>query len=218
MRNQLYIIKLDSCENFSVYKSYVRLLSPDKQSHINGLRNNTSKRLSLLADVLIRYIASKFLNRKNKELWFDKNAYGKPYLVGFPEFHYNISHTKYMIAVGISDYPIGVDVERIQLAKLKIARRFFHEQELDYIFSHPRKIDKCFYEIWTKKEAYVKRDGRGMFLNFRAFNVMQDGINNIFETIEVNNYIVSICTKNNIRNEEVIKLYENQVLNLIKNL
>ena len=68
--------------------------------------------------------------------------------MGHPEWQFNISHTEGMLAIAISNVSVGVDVERIRNIGLKIARRFFTEQENKYI-----EVAKCqdtykrFFEI-----------------------------------------------------------------------
>ena len=61
------------------------------------------------------------------------NKYGKPEFAAHPEVHFNISHTRGAVLVGIHDQPIGVDIEHIRpvsertmmrLADVKTEREF----------------------------------------------------------------------------------------------
>ena len=56
----------------------------------------------------------------------------KPYFPAYPDFHYNISHSDGIVVCGISDHPIGIDIQRIPKNPdriMKIAKRFFSEEE-----------------------------------------------------------------------------------------
>ena len=43
-----------------------------------------------------------------------KGEHGKPYLKDFPHINYNISHTDGLVACGIGDRQLGIDVEKIR--------------------------------------------------------------------------------------------------------
>lgn len=54
----------------------------------------------------------------------------------------------------------------------RIASRFFTERELDYV----RKTGEAgFFEIWVRKEAYMKYTGEGMAYGFRNIETRSDG-------------------------------------------
>ena len=40
-----------------------------------------------------------------------KNEYGKPYFLDCP-YHFSITHTNFLVAIAVSDTPIGIDCER----------------------------------------------------------------------------------------------------------
>ena len=114
---------------------------------------------------------------------------GKPYLKG-EKIHFNLSHTEGFAVVCLSDTEIGVDCEKIDPAfapKIEaFSKRYFLENELSYL----KKNDfspSCFFEIWTKKEAMIKRDGlNGSYLK------KLDTTKHSFEIIKIDEYIISI--------------------------
>ena len=69
----------------------------------------------------------------------------------------SISHCQHMVAVCTSDKPVGIDIEKIDDTRNfeKIANRYFHGKEKEFFNENPTA--DAFYEIWTKKEAYLKR-------------------------------------------------------------
>ncbi len=114
---------------------------------------------------------------------------GKPHLKG-EKIHFNLSHTEGFAVVCLSDTEIGVDCEKIDPAfapKIEaFSKRYFLENELSYL----KKNDfspSCFFEIWTKKEAYIKKYG----LNAGALSKI-DTTKETFECMRVGEYIISI--------------------------
>ena len=52
---------------------------------------------------------------------FEYGEHGKPYIVGHPDIHFNISHCKEAVLCVTSPRPVGVDVEFIRLWTMKEA-------------------------------------------------------------------------------------------------
>lgn len=211
MKTELYFIELSEYENFTEYERYIKLLSLDKQTQVYKFRFEIDRKLSLLSDLFVRYLVCKILNLNNADLAFCKNAYGKPYLAGFPDFQFNISHTRSAIAIGISDKSIGVDIEKIKSSDLKIAERFFCKNEFDYILSSEERREKLFCKVWTEKEAYIKWVGKGLSIPLDAFDTTDTELSKILSSIEIDGYIVSVCGKMNFDKSELNKLNENQM-------
>lgn len=67
---------------------------------------------------------------------------------------------------------------------MKIAKRFFCDNEIKYITKAESEIDYRFFETWTKKESYVKYTGNGLSTPFKSFNVTAPDISdNFYHTI-----------------------------------
>jgi 4'-phosphopantetheinyl transferase len=72
---------------------------------------------------------------------------------------------------------IGVDVEKIRAERdcMGIAERFFSPWEAAALRRLPdQQRVPAFYRCWTRKEAYVKATGEGMFLPLDSFAVPVD--------------------------------------------
>lgn len=92
---------------------------------------------------------------------------GKPYLPGGPEF--SLSHGGDLAVLLISDTPCGVDVECADRAvseriRERVFQRIFQREEAD--------SERAFSWLWTRKEAVMKLDGRGLGLDPRCFSVL----------------------------------------------
>ena len=126
-----------------------------------------------------------------------KGPHGKPY---FEEsgIYFNISHTESLQAVAIGTSEVGVDIEKIRPVNLQVAKRFSKE-EYDYIKA--KDSTERFFEIWTKKEAYLKYKGTGISGGLNSFSVfeMPEKIN----TFVIDGYIISVCSKKDCKIEVV---------------
>ncbi|HPX83487.1 MAG TPA: 4'-phosphopantetheinyl transferase superfamily protein [Bacilli bacterium] len=96
-----------------------------------------------------------------KTLKFKYNKYKKPYL-NLPVY-FNISHSYDLIALVISKYEVGIDIEKVQTRKEKLADKIFSEEEMKEY--QENKSDSYLIKKWTEKEAYFKLLGTGLILN-----------------------------------------------------
>lgn len=159
-----------------------------RQMKADRLQKEPDKKLSLAAGMLARVGISRHLDIPPQEISFRRSKNGKPYAVGL-DIHFSISHSGTLAVCAISDKPVGIDVEQLKKVHLKVARRCFTEQEQAYVFEKKGSPQEKFFEIWTKKEAYVKMMGMGVS-DFLSFDVMK---NENIRTIHYEDYIISIA-------------------------
>lgn len=127
---------------------------------------------SILRDILSRYV-----DCTAKDLCFDRNPYGKPFLIqrgsaAPPAF--NMSHSGSVVLVAVSlECQIGVDVEQLRSFNNldDIARSHFTTRECAFIMGHaPQSRCHAFLKCWTRKEAYIKATGKGMSMPLDTFD------------------------------------------------
>lgn len=124
---------------------------------------------------------------------FGHNEHGKPFLMDYPDIHFNISHCKNGIAVAVSDQPIGIDIESYHQANDGLIRYTMNEEEQRIINTSDDPV-RTFTEFWTKKEAVFKLRGTG---------ITKEGIHELLQGDEVvethlnpeKQYVFSIATK-----------------------
>jgi 4'-phosphopantetheinyl transferase len=216
--NKLYFIKIDEDIDEHTFNFLLLLTSYEKQQKINNFRFDIDKKLSLFSDILVRYLACKSLNLANKDLHFAISEYSKPYLIGYRDFQYNISHTRSAIVVGVSNLTIGVDIEKIRKSHLKIAKKFFTYNEFDYILTESGNQDKLFYEIWTKKEAFIKWIGKGLSIPLISFDVTSEELKDKISTYQIDDYIISICSIIESNESNLIEMSEQELIGKVMNL
>lgn len=130
--------------------NYIKFLS---KKEIDILKKFFSK-------VLLHYIFTIKYGLKSKKIFVQKSKNGKLYLRGcYKNIFFNISHSKGLIAIAISNSEIGIDVENIKgSAYLKNIDKYdlvFQKKEIDFIKLAKNKYI-AFYKIWTLKESIVK--------------------------------------------------------------
>lgn len=125
---------------------------------------------------------------------FLKSEDGKPYIKNLPDFHFNISHSENAVAVAISDSEVGIDCEKLRNADLRVAKRRFTEKEYAYIIKDSSETDLRFFEIWTKKEAYLKFCGKGLTMPLNSFDVTDGSLDKSFHTYQKDVFFISVCT------------------------
>lgn len=121
-----------------------------------------------------------------------KDVRGKPYF-DCAGVHVSLSHSNGRCAAAISDAPIGVDIEynKSDSARaLRIAKRYFTSEEHEYVKEHP---EERFYEIWCKKESYIKYTGEGFSRALSSFSVLDSAM--CFSLFVLDNYTLCVCSK-----------------------
>lgn len=99
-----------------------------------------------------------------RQLSFHLGASGKPYIDNLP-VHFNLSHSGRLVACGISDQEIGVDIQEKRSGNhRRLWERFFTEEEKALLkcCCSVEEEETLFYRLWTAKEAYGKLTGRGL--------------------------------------------------------
>jgi len=163
-------------------------------------KTDTTNRIQLkeycskMGKLIVKNIARSLLGAKEETLVFESYEKGKPYFKNYPHFHFNISHSDNAVTVVVCDGAVGIDCEKIQKANPKLAKRFFTEKENAYINENPLESDTRFFEIWTKKEAFLKLSGKGITIPLDSFDVTDGSLNESFYTIKKGEVVISVCT------------------------
>ncbi len=146
--------------------------------------------LSKEADVysFAKKIAAEKYNIDTCKIQLAKGVHGKPFFENLTDFHFNISHSGELNVIAVSDKAVGIDIEKLRNADLRIAKRFCEDE---YNFIKQNAALSVFFEIWTKKEAYLKLLGTGISGGLNSFSVFK--IDKPLKTFEIDGYIISAC-------------------------
>lgn len=203
---KILAIVLDERLDNNIFNEMLNKISTEKADKIKKIRCYQNAVNKLLGDILVRYLICKNTNLTNNKLKFSQNEFGKPYLVN-QRMHFNISHSKNIVAVAISDTNIGIDIEstKIRAFELDIAKKYFCPNEYDAIISKQHS----FTSIWTKKESYIKFMGKGLKIPLNSFDVFDKSTDFSFTNIYVHDdFVCNICSSQiNIDSFYLIKDY-----------
>lgn len=137
----------------------------------------------------IKYILYKYYGYDFEKIDIQRTKNGKPYIKD-SKLNFNVSHsTDAIIAiVGLGYDSLGIDMEVLQNKdREKIIKRFFQKDEIAFINSSEDK-NLEFYRIWTKKEAYIKKNALNMTY-ISKINVLKEKV----YTFTIDNIIISVC-------------------------
>lgn len=140
--------------------------SPERKKRADRCRRFEDKLRCVTADALLKRVLD------TEEIQVGTNEWGKPYVVDRPDFYYNISHSGSYVVLAWGEAEMGIDVQqhRTGTNMYSVARRCFTEDEQTYMGDDPGR----FYEIWTKKESYLKYTGKGLCADMKSFSVMEE--------------------------------------------
>jgi len=154
-------------------------LIPQKRERIERLVHAEDVIRALMGERLIRDIARRELGIEAAAIRFDTNVYGKPFLAGYPDIHFNLSHSGRWVVCAVGANPVGIDVEQKGNADQEMAAGFFSEEERqDLAACSAADLRTHFYHLWTLKESFMKCTGKGFFADLDSFTIKirDDGI------------------------------------------
>lgn len=159
---------------------------------------------NLLGRIAIRSMILERFGIEPEDISFATNDYGKPYVEGIKDFHFNISHSNEWVVIVGNNSQVGIDIEKICTVDLEIAEQFFSMKEYEMLAKKSLDLRKIFfYDLWTLKESYIKADGRGLYIPLNSFSIVD--INNSFHVVGAQknyhfkqyefdrNYKLSVC-------------------------
>ena len=182
----------------SEYLAAYQNLDDIKRARIERTRQRKDRLRTVLADDLARHMLGEAMGISPTAVRFSYAANGKPSVAG-GGYEFSISHSDDIVVVAINEGPVGIDVEHIREVSPRLARKYFCDDENFYVFGHePKDVDfehmastdirMRFFEIWTAKEAYLKRLGEGLS-HLRSVNTT---LHPFERHIIDNEYLVSI--------------------------
>ncbi|NOQ70403.1 MAG: 4'-phosphopantetheinyl transferase superfamily protein [Crocinitomix sp.] len=153
----------------------------------------SDQKLKLFGRILVSYY------HRGNFLWkhWAINENNKPYLKEGKPF--NISHSGDLVVVAFSKEEVGVDIQEMSELNVNELINFFHTEEQKFI-RNASDISDAFFEIWTKKEAYLKAVGKGLLFGLEKENILefQKSEEKTWNFIPVeleNNYKTVVCTE-----------------------
>lgn len=160
-----------------IYLAEIKENTEDSERQ-NECRGSRHERESAAAhDLLFRALEKEFPDLAGS-FCLKKDERGKPYLSGHEEIYISISHSGELAACAIGDRPVGVDVEerKSRSGQLRILRKF-HDAERQWLENQdPENQPEAFYDLWVRKESFLKATGDGLRLRLDSFCTVDEEI------------------------------------------
>jgi 4'-phosphopantetheinyl transferase len=156
------------------------LLSGDESERAGRFFFEKDRIRYIVSHGVLRLILSRYVRLSPSGLRFAVGKRGKPFLDNATpgNITFSMSHSGQLFVCGIAENrEIGVDVEFMKDIKDmdRLAGRFFSVREKEEYYKLPGgKRKKAFFTCWTRKEAFVKAVGEGLYMPLSDFSVSTD--------------------------------------------
>lgn len=153
-------------------------LSLDDRTRADRFKFESDRRRFCVARASLRLILSRYLQIKPGRLQFGTAEFGKPFFADQKlsgGLRFNLSHSNQLALIAIArDREIGVDLEymRSDFVTDDVANHFFSRAEVQQFRDVPAENKtQSFFNCWTRKEAYIKARGEGLYCPLDQFDV-----------------------------------------------
>ncbi|MBQ8427262.1 MAG: hypothetical protein IJX16_05840 [Clostridia bacterium] len=149
------------------------VLCEERKEYIKSISDEKRKRQSLLVWKLLEFAIYNVYGKKQLNFfndngrWYDADG----------KINFSLSHSNNIVAVGVSDTPIGVDVEMVSEKILKLKAKLNPPENVENVIEYLTKK-------WTEKESLFKA-GRGK--KFETLTVFDKSCK----------YFLTVCTNKN---------------------
>ncbi|UCG76035.1 MAG: 4'-phosphopantetheinyl transferase superfamily protein [Gemmatimonadota bacterium] len=156
-------------------------LSEDERDRAQRLRRHAERNRFMAARGVLRRVLASYLDAAPADVRFAYGPMGQPTLAdagSSPDIRFSLSHSRDLLMLGFAaGRPVGVDVEPVRpLAHREaIERRVFTPRERRSLAGVPdeRRL-RAFFNGWTRKEAFAKATGHGMWATMGRVEVSLD--------------------------------------------
>lgn len=196
---RVYVKNIANWKSPDVYEASLERLSPERRAQVTACVSMEDRVRRLGASLVLQEALEAWTGRHEPPVRFGYGARnemakqenrghaetdpkpgtpvsrGKPYLIGYPDIHCNLSHSGEYVACAIGDVPVGIDIQEHRGMRENILARYYCEDERSYVNRQTDERDRlaAFYQIWCRKEAYIKYTGLGMTQNMTSFSTLR---------------------------------------------
>lgn len=190
---KVYILPLGKVKEYN--DDYFKVNFPKRLKKAEAYANENDKLRSLGVALLLE----KVLGLKESDIKYEEH--GKPYSEK-TNYNFSISHSGEYTALAVSDTVLGLDIQQTDKRISSSLLRILSENEKQYLKT---ENEKEFFKLWSLKESFGKAVGLGILIPFSKTEVLPllkdepiiyNGDKYYGKVVDMNNYYVSICTKN----------------------
>ncbi len=139
---------------------YEKIFPKQREDEINSSKNERIRRQKYCVWKLLEMAVNERIGARFDKINFQKNANGKWECDGF---YFSLSHSEKYLAVALSNFPVGVDVQIIRNTGEKIADKILNENErAQFDLLNGDRKQAYLLRCWAKKECLLKASGEGV--------------------------------------------------------
>ena len=193
------ICELDQLED--QYLSWMPHLPPARREKLLRYRFAKDRWLCAAAYMLLLHGLQEEYGLTEDQIVMEIADSGKPYLSSHPHIYFNLSHCDAGAVCGISNVPIGIDVESVRRIDDRVVNRVLSASEQE-ILAHSKNPTLTFTTMWTLKESWVKYAGCGLVYPLKKLSIQTKADGNYFvhkkeSVAEVayssNDFVIAYC-------------------------
>ncbi|WP_296676787.1 4'-phosphopantetheinyl transferase superfamily protein [Novosphingobium sp.] len=162
------------------------LLSPEERRTAARFRFPDDRWSFVAVHSALRLMLGQLLGCDGSEVRFVSSDKGKPSLdqdrhlqKAARAVHFNIAHTRGMVAIIVANVSVGIDVERVRpLSDMRVLVSGLMAPEAMAAYDAAQDCeDRCtlFFRNWTLSEAFIKATGEGVGQGLSSFAFTQHG-------------------------------------------
>jgi 4'-phosphopantetheinyl transferase len=154
MRPKVYAVNLNCTDLCKVNELY----------SVNAKPNRHHADIVLVGRALRRYAINREFGIPFDKMEFSINLSGKPYLVGYDNVFFNVSHSGDICVCAVYDKEVGIDIQiHNKNVNTALAQRYFTPRENEALTLAPAdKRPGIYFDLWAKHESLVKFYGTGI--------------------------------------------------------
>jgi 4'-phosphopantetheinyl transferase len=172
----VWCTSLDPCSTTSF--DFERSLSDDEVERAGRFRFSKDRQRFVVGRGFLRRLLGCYLGCEPSMIKFVYGEFGKPSLArqsSLEPILFNLSHSGSQAVFAFArGREVGVDVERIDpgIDVTQVAGHLFTPGEFADVVARPGNQRYArFFDLWTRKEALIKAQGKGMSTNVRELDV-----------------------------------------------
>jgi 4'-phosphopantetheinyl transferase len=167
----VYLAAIEQTLPDSTFAAQLRHIPAVEREKIIRLQHWQDRQAALFGKLLLKKALIPYSALSLNQLQY--TSYQKPFIEGV---NFNISHTTKCVGCVISHtHRVGIDMECVTTPNLDDFRDCFDNHEWKRIVESPNPY-QTFFSYWTKKEAAIKADGRGLSLDLKNIRVEDNAI------------------------------------------
>ncbi|QKG85031.1 4'-phosphopantetheinyl transferase superfamily protein [Kroppenstedtia pulmonis] len=153
-----------------------KVLSPEEQRRADRFRFERDRRRYIICRSRLRFLLGQYIGCPAERVGFVYGQWGKPHLDQAGGCWFNVAHSHERALIGVAwNREIGIDLEcmRPMPDAEQLAEHFFSEKEKLAIRQTAHR-EECFFQIWARKEAFIKALGKGLSQPLDQFHVLNE--------------------------------------------